>query len=156
MTSEAFQEHYYMPAEAASTPFPQANLSSIFSIVTNTIFPAMNQQHVNMPNEDDIELGSIRRVTSFHFHDDHSPSLSSSRPSLENYQYYRSRNCDIHIHDDVPAQSLTDPEEADRVMDTCSWHRTSGSSDELKARLLVGVRLTWESTLLTPQGPGSG
>ena len=92
-----------------------------------------------MPNEDDIELGCVRRVSSFRFYDDNSSRLSSSRSSLESGR--QGQSCDIYVHDDVPTQDVENIMEMNNRPDAGSNSKACGSLEELKACLVVRTNL---------------
>lgn len=94
-----------------------------------------------MSHGDDIEMGSIRRVSSFRFYDDRNSGQNSSRSSLENSRELTGKYCDIHVHDDVSTQGTEAPSEADGVLDTTHHHKIWGGLDNLRARLVVSMNL---------------
>ena len=67
----------------------------------------MSQDHttlVDAQGNNDLELGSIRRVTSFHFPQETDSTYNSARSSLDE-SYYQNHHCDVHIHDDIAINS---------------------------------------------------
>lgn len=86
----------------------------------------MSEQHTSQmtPPDSDIELGSMRRVTSFHIPHDTDSAYSSSRSSLDE-SYYENHHCDIHIHDDVSVKSEANLDDVDEQPEAPGGQRPS-------------------------------
>lgn len=85
----------------------------------------MSERHTSLINaqpDSDIELGSMRRVTSFHFPQDTDSANNSTRSSLDE-SYYEKNHCDVHIHDDVSVNPGANPENHDEHSEAQACHR---------------------------------
>ena len=108
-------------------------------------------------SNEDLELGSMSHLTSFHFHEDHDSGPNSLRSSLEDDCYYQRQDCTIHIHDDLPINSATEAVDDD-VLGGSSSYRTHRSPEELRERLDVSILISYScynDTELNLEGPGS-
>ena len=82
---------------------------------------------MNAQPDNDMELGSMRRVTSFHFPQDTDSAYNSIRSSLDE-SYYEKHHCDVHIHDDVAINREANPENIHEQPGVQADHRTTDST----------------------------
>lgn len=89
----------------------------------------MFEQHTNVMNaqpNSDVELGSMRRATSFHTPRDTDSAYNSARSSLTE-SYYENHHCDVHIYDDV-VNSGVNPDNVHGQLQALAGQRPSDST----------------------------
>lgn len=119
---------------------PPSHLNGITRHCNNA--EKMHEQHTSLTNAQpdfDIELGSMRRVTSFHIPQDTDSAYNSARSSLDE-SYYEKHHCDVHIHDDVSVNSGANPHDVDEQPEATS--RQSPSDRTRIFPISSGARLT--------------
>lgn len=90
----------------------------------------MSEQRMHLMDaqpDNDIELGPMRRVTSFHSPPDTDSAYNSTRSSLDE-SYYEKQHCDVQIYDDVSINLEATTENLNDQSEAQACHRTSESA----------------------------
>lgn len=90
---------------------------------------------MNGSSNNAMELGHLHRAPSTPFLGSCASDSDSLRPSIDWIEHYENEGCEVHVYDDKTRTTSLD--NISTILDSSSWHGSSGNVDALKDLLLV-------------------